>query len=79
MTKEVPVHKDKLGREIKLGDFVAFPQSNSLEVGKITKLNPKMIKVLKLPKAKSDFNKYPYDVVKLEQSDMTWFMLKNGG
>lgn len=79
MVKEVPVHKDKLGRTISVGDFVAFPQSNSLSVGKITKINPKMVKVLGLPRAKSDYNKYPTDVVRLEASDMTWFMLKNGG
>jgi len=76
--KETPVHKDKLGREIRIGDFVAFPQSNSLSVGKITKINPKMVKVLLLPRAKSDYNKYPDDVVRLEASDMTWYMLKNG-
>ncbi len=79
MTKELPTHKDKLGRIINEGDFVAFPQSNSLYVGKITKLNPKMVKVLKLPGAKSDYNKYPTDIVKLEASDMTWYLLKNGG
>ena len=78
MTKDVPVHKDKLGRTINVGDFVAYPQSNSLYVGKITKINPKMVKVLTLPKAKYDHNKYPDDVVKLEPSDMTWFMLKQG-
>ncbi len=79
MAKEIPVHKDKLGRVINVGDFVAFPQSNMLYVGKITKINPKMVKVLSLPKARSDYNKYPEDVVRLEASDMTWFMLKNGG
>ncbi len=78
MTKEIPQHKDKLGRTIAIGDFVAFPQSNALYVGKITKLNPKMVKVLSLPKAKSDYDKYPEDVVRLEATDMTWFMLKNG-
>jgi hypothetical protein len=77
--KILPTHKDKLGRTINEGDFVAFPQSNSLYVGKITKLNPKMVKVLELPRAKMDYNKYPTDVVKLEPSDMTWFMIKNGG
>lgn len=77
MAKELPVHKDKLGRTISIGDFVAFPQSNALEVGKIVKLNPKMVKVLKLPKAKHDYNKYPIDVVRLDAGDMTWFMLKN--
>lgn len=79
MSKDVPVHKDKLGRAISIGDFVAFPQSNSLAVGKITKLNPKMVKVLKLPKASTDYNKYPTDIVRLEAADMTWFLLKNGG
>jgi len=78
LTKETPEHKDKLGRTIQVGDFVAYPQSNSLYVGKITKLNPKMVKVLQLPKAKSDYNKYPSDVVRLDASDMTWYMLKNG-
>lgn len=78
MTKETIVHKDKLGRTISIGDFVAFPQSNNLEVGKITKLNPKMVKVLKLPKAKYDYNKYPDDVVRLDPTDMTWYVLKNG-
>lgn len=78
MTKEIPIHKDKLGRTIAIGDFVAFPASNSLHVGKITKLNPKMVKVLMLPKSRYDVNKYPDDVVRLEASDMTWFMLKNG-
>ncbi len=57
---------------------MAFPQSNMLYVGKITKLNPKMVKVLSLPKATSEYNKYPDDVVRLEASDMTWFMLKYG-
>ena len=76
--KVVPEHKDMLGRTISIGDFVAFPHSNGLWAGKITKLNPKMVKVLMLPKAKYDFNKYPTDVVRLEASDMTWFMLKNG-
>ena len=73
-----PKHKDKLGRLIQVGDFVAYPDGNSLCVGKIVKLNPKMVKVLRLPKATWDQNKYPTDVVKLEASDMTWFMLKNG-
>ncbi len=79
--KEIPVHKDKLGRLIELDDFVAYPQSNSLRVGKITKLNKIMVKVLDITKPgkykPSEYNKYPHDCVKLEQSDMTWYILKN--
>ncbi len=79
--KEQPIHKDKLGRVITLDDFVAYPQSNSLRVGKITKLNRIMVKVLDITKPgkykPSEYNKYPHDCVKLEQSDMTWYILKN--
>lgn len=81
MVKVIPTHKDKLGRVITLDDFVAFPNHNQLSVGKITKLNNKMVKVLEITKpskyGSSDYNKYPHDCVKLEQSDMTWFILKN--
>ncbi len=77
--KETPVHRDALGKTIQIGDFVAFAQSNSLSMGKITKLNPKMVKVLKLPRARSDYNKYPSDIVKVDNAEMTWFMLKHGG
>ena len=79
--KATPQHKDKLGRLIQLDDFVAYPQSNGLRVGKIIKLNNKMVKVLDITKPSkykpSEYNKYPHDVVKLEQSDMTWYILKN--
>ena len=46
MTKEVPVHKDRLGREIKIDDFVAYPSHNSLQFGKVVKLNNKMVGVI---------------------------------
>lgn len=79
--KEPPVHKDKLGRTILLDDFVAYPQSNQLRVGKIIKLNNIMVKVLDITKPSKykpgEYNKYPYDCVKLEASDMTWYILKN--
>jgi hypothetical protein len=80
MVKEVPVHKDKLGREIKVGDFVAYPSQNSLQFGKVEKLNNKMVGVIpavsKRPIYKNT-NKYPADLVRLEASDMTWYILKN--
>lgn len=79
--KTAPQHKDKLGRLIQLDDFVAYPQNNGLRVGKIIKLNNKMVKVLDITKPSkhrpSEYNKYPQDVVKLEASDMTWYILKN--
>ena len=78
--KELPIHKDKLGRTINVGDFVAYPSRNSLEFGKVMKLNNKMVGVVpavsKYP-IYNNTNKYPADLVRLEASDMTWYILKN--
>lgn len=78
--KETPKHKDKLGREINLDDFVAYPSNNSLAFGQVIKLNNKMVKVIKMPRGKyidTGSNKYPHDMVKIEPKDMTWYLLKN--
>ena len=80
MTKELPQHKDKLGRLISVGDFVAYPQRNSLEFGKVMKLNNKMVGVIPAVskyRQHNNTNKYPSDLVRLEAQDMTWYILKN--
>ena len=80
MTKVIPEHKDKLGRLITEGDFVAYPNRNSLEFGKVMKLNTKMVGVLPVIqkyKAHRNTNKYPADLVRLEATDMTWYILRN--
>jgi hypothetical protein len=82
MTKELPVHKDKLGRSLNVGDFVAYPAYNSLEFGKVMKLNNKMVGVYPLLTKRygnRNHNKYPADIVRLEETDMTWYILKNSG
>jgi len=47
MSEKVPKapieHRDKLGRLLKVGDCVAYPDSNSLSVGIVKKLNPKLV------------------------------------
>ncbi len=79
--KTVPEHRDKLGRLIQLDDYVAYPSHNSLQFGKVIKLNNKMIKVIKVPVRRLDSgsNKYPNDLVKLDDKDMTFYLLKNSG
>lgn len=81
--KEIPVHKDRIGRPLAVGDYVAYPTHNSLEIGSITKLNPKMIKVKRLKKASQwapgEQNKYPFDTVKLDGVDLTVYLLKFNG
>ena len=79
-TKAPVVHKDKLGRVINVGDFVAYPQRNSLEFGKVMKLNNKMVGVIPAVTKYAIYGntkKYPVDLVRLEPSDMTWYILKN--
>lgn len=80
MPKEIPEHRDKLGRLLAVGDCVVYPQSNSLIVGTIKKFNPKMIKVAKVPYSGrwgSESNKYPSDLVKVEGPEVTMFLIKN--
>jgi hypothetical protein len=78
--KELPEHKDKLGRLISEGDFVAYPSHNSLEFGKVIKLNNKMVGVYPVVGKRygdRNHNKYPSDLVRLDEKDMTWYILKN--
>jgi len=79
MAKESPQHKDKLGQDLLVDDCVTFPVSNDLIIGKVTKLNNKMVKVSKVPSGKwaSEWNKYPEDLIKLDSSLITLYLLKN--
>lgn len=81
MAKEVVNHKDKLGRVIALEDFVCYPDGNSLEIGKVVKINPKMIKVSRIPdkhrKWGGEKNKYPIDTVLIEGKEVTMYILRN--
>ena len=80
MAKELPEHRDKLGRLLKVGDCVAYPSHNSLEIGSIKKLNPKMVGVTKVGgKYRSASNKYPSDLVLLDGPEVTMYLIKNSG
>ena len=81
MSKEIPEHRDKLGRLLKVGDCVAYPANNSLLIGLVKKINPKMIGVRRIGKNGwgSEKNKYPIDCVKLEGPEVTMFIIKNAG
>jgi hypothetical protein len=75
-------HKDKLGRLIKLGDFVAYPAFNSLEFGKVMKLNNKMVGVYPITTKRygnRNQNKYPQDIVLIEGPEVSMYLLKNSG
>ena len=74
-------HQDKLGRDLAVGDAVAFPDHNGLMIGKITKLNPKMISIQSVDTRRrkwsdTDYRKYPYETVRLDAVDLTLYLLK---
>jgi hypothetical protein len=74
------VHKDKLNNELAVGDFVVYPNRNSLVFGKVMKLNNKMVGVYPVMGKRygdRNSNKYPHDLVRLDPKDMTWYLLKN--
>lgn len=72
MAKEIPEHRDLLGCVLSVGDYVAYPDSNTLKMGKIEKLNPKMVKI----QGRWSVNKYSKDTVKLDGPDLVMYLLK---
>ena len=78
MAKTPPEHRDKLGRLLTLGDCVVYPQSNSMIIGTIQKMNPKMIKVASVPKGwPYESLKYPQDLIKIDGPEVTMYLIKN--
>lgn len=75
-----PVHKDKLDQTIDIGDCVTYAASNSLQIGTVIKMSPKMIKVARVGSTgywSRGILKYPADVIKLNSAEVTVWLLKN--
>lgn len=79
VVKEEIVHRDMLGRKLKVGDFVAYPRRNSQRIGQIIKMNPKMPRVQEITNRKygNEANIYTTDMVLLDGPDVTFYILKN--
>lgn len=77
---DIPEHRDRLGKLINIGDFVAAADNGSLSVGTICKLHPKMIQYQTISQEKywhgRRVNKYPYDVVIVEGPHISMYLLK---
>lgn len=76
MAKQVPEHRDILNRVLAVGDYVAYPDSNTMKMGKIDKLNQKMVRVTTGRQWRTTVNKYPKDTVKLDGPDLVMHLLK---
>jgi hypothetical protein len=79
--KPVPIHLDKLGREIEVGSCVAVAHHNSLAVATVVKLTPKMVRI-KIANITSNswyqghHNKYGDQMVVIEGPSVTMYLLK---
>ena len=69
------IHFDRVGKRLAVGDIVVYPDHNHLAIGKIKKLNPKMITIGSVEE-NSGAIKYPSDLIKLEGNEITMFLLK---
>lgn len=73
-----PDHRDVLGQPLAVGDCVVFPSSNSMYVGTVVKLNPKMVKVKRVgTRSTWEQNKYPADLARVSGAEVTLYLLKN--
>lgn len=82
MAKEIINHSDKLGRVLTVGDYVVYPNGNTMSIGTVKKFSPKMIRVSEVPTGKwrgMETNKYPWDTVKVDGPEVTMFLIKNTG
>ena len=76
MAKAPVEHKDLFGQPLELGDCVVYPRGNSMTVGTVAKINPKMVGVKGVGARWGDCNKYPAELVKVDGAEVTMYLLK---
>jgi hypothetical protein len=74
-TKTPIEHQDLFGQPLEVGDCVVYPRSNSMYVGTVAKINPKMVGVKGIERW-SNCNKYPQELVKVSGAEVTMYLLK---
>jgi hypothetical protein len=80
------MHTDALGKDIGVDDYVAFPQSNKLMIGRVAKLSNKMLIIEAVVKKRVNrsgerietYRKYPKDSVVVDNSaGLTMYVVRN--
>lgn len=83
-TADVPeTHIDLLHRPVGCGDYVALSHHNSLYIGKVMKVTPKMFVIDTIRGSPDSYGhtgirKYPIQLVKVDEQDVTLYLLKGG-
>lgn len=81
------MHIDALGKNIEINDYVAYPQSNKLMLGRVAKLANKMVVIESVIKKRKNkytselkeiYRKYPNDCVIVEKdAGLTMYVIRN--
>ena len=81
------MHVNALGKFINVDDYVAFPQSNKLMIGKVTRLSNKMIIIEAVIKKRANrrtgdyvetYRKYPKDSVVVDKdAGLTMYVIRH--
>ena len=81
------MHIDALGKNIEIDDYVAYPQSNKLMLGRVAKLANKMVVIESVIKKRKNkytselkeiYRKYPNDCVIVDQdAGLTMYVIRN--
>jgi len=75
-------YNDLLGNPIVEGSPVGYADGNTIKVGTVEKMTPKMVKIRKLRTGDKRYRssetllRYPYDIVVLDQKLVTMYLLK---
>jgi len=75
--KEI-THCDRLGKNLEVGDVVAFSHDKTLKIGSISKLHPVLVEIKELD-SRPYWNPpkvYPSMTIKLEGPEITAYLLK---
>lgn len=76
-TKKEPDHYDIFGHKIEVGMYVVTANSmTGIMVGRISKLNPKMVKVSSV-RTKYEYNRYPSEVCIVEGEEVSLYLLSS--
>jgi hypothetical protein len=80
VTKEKPIHTDILGQPLSEGNYVAISHHNTMHICSITKLNPKMMRVMPIKHRSGDgYLIYANQSVLLSGPDALAYILTHAG
>jgi hypothetical protein len=82
--KSQPQHQDYFGRDLARDDCVVFSVHNLFQVGRITSVTPKMVRVVGYDHARKNWStgevkgnlKYGHEVLKVDPQEVTMYLLK---